>query len=74
MSERSHRRRKRSCNKTLKQRYATEQAATRVLLNARISRSLRENSRRREERVYRCEFCEGWHLTSQPFDPKRGAA
>lgn len=22
---------------------------------------------RRECRIYRCEFCPGWHLTSQPF-------
>lgn len=45
-----------------------------MLLSARIKRSLRENSGRREERAYRCEFCDGWHLTSQPFDPERGAA
>lgn len=74
MSERSQRRRKRSCSKTLKQRYPTEQMARKVLLNARISRSLHANSSRREERVYQCEFCDGWHLTSQPFDPERGAA
>lgn len=74
MSERSQRRRKRSCNKTLKQRYASEEAALRMLLTARIKRSLRENSNRREERAYWCLFCDGWHLTSQPFDPSKGAA
>lgn len=65
MSERSQRRRRRKCNKTLKQRYSTEQKAKQVLLSARISRSLREGSKRREERAYLCPFCEGWHLTSQ---------
>ncbi len=74
MSERSQRRRRRGCNKTLKRRYATEQAAQRVLLSARIKRSLHDNDRRHEERAYQCPFCDGWHLTSQPFDPKKGDA
>jgi hypothetical protein len=61
----TRRRWKRECNKTLKQRYPTEQAAQRVLLKVRIKHSLHDDTRRQEERVYRCEFCDGWHLTSK---------
>ena len=51
-----------------KRRYASLDEAEAVLLRAKIARALgrRIAARRREQRVYACRNCAGWHLTSQP--------
>lgn len=50
-----------------KRRYASLDEAESVLLRAKIARALgrRYASQRREQRVYACRNCGGWHLTSQ---------
>lgn len=50
-----------------KLRYSSIDDATAALANID-----HHNPRRREQRVYLCPFCHGWHLTSQP--PRRPAA
>lgn len=50
--------------KTNKKRYPDELTAKIKLVEIRASRELRNRTRRREQRVYRCPFCCGWHLTS----------
>lgn len=35
-------------------------------LGARIALARTWGRARDESRIYRCEFCHGWHLTSQP--------
>lgn len=51
-----------------KRRYATYDEAAMVLVNAKIERAFRRRhwAKRREERVYFCHACLGFHLTSQP--------
>jgi len=49
-----------------KRRFASWDEAGLVLVDAKIERVLRGKQRRREERVYYCGNCEGFHLTSQP--------
>ena len=60
--------------KTGKRRFPDEEAAKVALVASRAAQALRRSTKRREERVYQCEFCRGWHLTSQPYAPKGGAA
>jgi hypothetical protein len=60
--------------KTGKLRYRDENAARVVLVASRFRRAVGRGKDRREERVYQCQFCLGWHLTSTPFRPKKGAA
>lgn len=48
--------------KTGKRRYGSELGAKIALTSTWASRK----KKRQETRVYRCSFCEGWHLTSQP--------
>jgi hypothetical protein len=59
-----------SCQ-TGKVRYRDEQAARVVLVVARFRRAVGRNNRR-EDRVYRCQFCRGWHLTSTPMRTQKG--
>lgn len=54
---------KRRCA-TGKLRYGTEQEARMALTDAKIRGALGQVRRRREERVYRCPTCSGFHLTS----------
>lgn len=47
--------------------FYSEHAARMALVDAKIRRVLRHNTRRRECRVYACTNRPGiWHLTSQP--------
>lgn len=54
------------CSATGKVRYRSEQEAIRILAHAVSSKS----ERRREQRFYRCSYCRGYHLTSQPYRNK----
>ena len=56
---------KRRCA-TGKLRYGTEQKAQMALTDAKIRRALGQARRRHEERVYHCQTCSGFHLTSLP--------
>lgn len=47
-------------------RYGSWDEAQLVLVDARISSSLKGSARRREQRSYYCRICDGWHLTSKP--------
>lgn len=44
-------------------RYVSENSARKALKSCR--RMARRMKRRREQRVYRCDVCKGWHLTSE---------
>lgn len=58
-----------------KRRFPTLAAAEQALLNAKIAQAFRPHTtRRREVRAYVCRQCSAWHLTSQPAQPKEGAA
>jgi hypothetical protein len=54
---------KEACEKVT---WPTEQEARQALLDAKIAKGLKRNSRRREQRAYWCPRCQGWHLTSRP--------
>ncbi|CAM2852393.1 hypothetical protein [Skermania piniformis] len=41
--------------------------ADRDTAEATLASMDRRDQRRREQRVYKCPFCGGWHLTSQPY-------
>lgn len=65
----SHRRRP-TCPETGKVRYDEHHDVTLVLRDLRRAASSildGHATRRRETRSYRCLFCAGWHLTSQPL-------
>lgn len=49
-----------TCPQTGKARYRDRIAALLALTGIDNS-----NPKRREQRAYRCQFCRGWHLTSQ---------
>jgi hypothetical protein len=49
--------------RTRKVRYRTHEDATRALTNIK---RVAEGQRIVPVRAYRCEVCDGWHLTSQP--------
>jgi hypothetical protein len=53
-----------TCALAGKRQYETRQDAMRALFNARTAQ-LNGNSKRHEQRFYRCEDCHDWHLTSQ---------
>ncbi|MFM9373213.1 hypothetical protein [Streptomyces sp. Da 82-17] len=57
-----------------KLRYATEQRARAVLVEAQIQRVLRSQARRAERRAYRCPDDDRvWHLSSRPqWTPRAG--
>lgn len=57
---RAHVRATGSCPRTGKTRFRDRIAALLAL-----SGMDNLNPKRREQRAYRCEFCRGWHLTSQ---------
>jgi hypothetical protein len=51
---------------TRKIRYLDESAAKVALVSARAANVLRRYGRAKtEQRVYQCDRCDGWHLTSQ---------
>lgn len=53
-----------------KRRFSTEREARAELVGAIIKRN-RGNQKRAECRVYLCDRCDGWHLTSKPkWEPK----
>ena len=54
--------RARSCRKL---RYPDHRAAVHALHAASSARSLNPDSCRRKRRVYCCDLCAGWHLTSK---------
>jgi hypothetical protein len=60
-----------SCARTGKARFR-DRIAAQLALNG-IDNS---DPKRRERRAYRCQFCRGWHLTSQKqrTTPRKGAA
>lgn len=55
---------KRACS-CRKLRYPDHRAAVRALHSAVSARSLNPGSCRRERRIYNCDLCTGWHLTSK---------
>ncbi|MFM7677314.1 MAG: hypothetical protein ACKO83_00545 [Roseiflexaceae bacterium] len=59
-----------TCYTSGKSRFDERKDAQQALTNARFVREMHERegiaSRRQECRVYRCEDCRGWHLTSRP--------
>lgn len=48
-----------------KRGYRDHHAAVRALHSAISARSLSPHSCRRERRIYNCDLCAGWHLTSK---------
>ena len=58
------------CRATGKWRYVSEfhalTALTGVTETQAMDAQLGIESKRREQRYYRCPFCHGWHLTSKP--------
>jgi hypothetical protein len=50
------------CRK-VKMTFAEAEAA---LLNAKLARTFRSTTRRREYRTYSCQQCQAWHLSSHP--------
>lgn len=55
------RQKKRRCPVTRKIKYRDDIAA-KIALGLLAAMPLREH---REQRAYHCQFCKGWHLTSQ---------
>lgn len=49
---------RRRCSRTKKVQFGSQQQA----FNALLYRALTHHG---EQRVYQCEFCDGWHLTAQ---------
>lgn len=56
-----------------KARYGSYDEAALVLVDAKIKRSLRNNRRRREQGIYYCGDCNGFHLTSSPQRDRRAS-
>lgn len=56
------------CGPTGKVRYRTRAAAL-IGLGETQQAAEEGDHRRREERAYHCKQCDGFHLTSKPFDP-----
>jgi hypothetical protein len=52
------------CRRTRKVQFHTE-------LDAKIALAPRVRKDKGEIRYYQCEFCNGWHLSSQDADPNR---
>lgn len=44
----------------------TKKGAQMALLETKISRSLHNHNRRREQRIYYHRVCKAWHITSMP--------
>lgn len=42
-----------------------------MTLRETLAKRQHGQSNRAEERAYECRHCDGWHLTSQPFDGER---
>lgn len=55
------------CSMNGKVRYRYRKDALEALLNIRIVSSLKNLDGRNERRAYKCESCNGWHLTSQKY-------
>lgn len=53
-----------------KRRFGSYDEAALVVVNAKIQRSLRGSRKRREERVYWCGDCNGFHVTSLAARPE----
>ena len=56
-----------------KRRHETEVQALRVIDRAK-DKTKRGACNRRERRAYHCIICHGWHVTSEGYQPKAGAA
>lgn len=54
---------------TRKERYETESEALEALVRVRKERLATEDPKPPEARIYRCERCKGWHLTSNETSP-----
>ena len=61
---------KRSCS-CGKRKDPDHRAAVHALHSAVAARALNLNSRRREHRVYECDLCAGWHLSSSHLADER---
>lgn len=46
-------------------RFSDELDARIALTNSLAKQALRKATRRREQRIYFCQMCRGWHLTTQ---------
>ena len=55
-----------TCVSSGKRRYRDKKSALQVLRTAVATAALNPDSRRREQRAYKCPDCRGWHLTSRP--------
>ncbi len=49
-----------------KKRFASCAAAIKIIDQARDARK-HGRLTRQERRVFRCELCKGWHVTSEPY-------
>jgi hypothetical protein len=53
------------CKRTGKRRFATDVDAYAALAEAQFRATVMNDHTRRERRVYECDHCNGWHLTSK---------
>lgn len=60
---------KHKCHKTGKVKWRTELDARMALAN--IDYKMRASTKNKEQRPYRCPFCEYWHLTHQPLRERK---
>ena len=58
------------CPRTTKHQYATEADAK--LMAGFIPAKWPRNRNATALRAYLCPFCKMWHLTHQPYQPKKG--
>jgi hypothetical protein len=59
-----------TCLATGKLRFRDKKSALQALHAVVAAAALNPASRRREQRVYKCQQCGGWHLTSQSARPR----
>lgn len=54
---------------TGKRQFMTEHDAQQALTEAKLQRFIYNKQRRRETRMYQCDKCYLWHITSMPLPP-----